>query len=80
MHLSHQFNAGRMVGEYLSQLYEPAHQAYLEVAHDCFQPARDRAGWNQRVHEVWDKVGFVEVGPGPDLSVLTGRPFPCEQW
>ncbi len=76
MHLSHQFNSGRMVGEYLAQLYEPAHQAYLEVSHDCFQPARDRAGWNQRVHEVWDKVGFVEIGPGPDVSVLTGLPIP----
>ena len=32
----------RMVGEYMSQLYEPAHQAYLEVSHDCFEPARDR--------------------------------------
>jgi starch phosphorylase len=75
-HLSHQFNSGRMVGEYLSQLYEPAHQAYLEVSHDCFQPARDRAGWNQRVREVWEKVGFVEIGPGPDLSVLSGLPIP----
>jgi starch phosphorylase len=76
INLSHQFNSGRMVGEYLSQLYEPAHQAYLEVSHDCFQPARDRAGWNQRVHEVWDKVSFVKIGPGPDLSVLTGLPIP----
>jgi starch phosphorylase len=76
MHLSHQFNAGRMVGEYLAQLYEPAHQACLEVSHDCFQPARDRARWNQRVHEVWDKVGFVEIGSGPDVSVLTGLPIP----
>ena len=76
MHLSHQFNAGRMVGEYLAQLYEPAHQAYLTVSKDCFQPARDRAGWNQRVHEVWEKVGFVEIGPGPDVSVLTGLPIP----
>ncbi len=76
MHLSHQFNSGRMVGEYLAQLYEPAHQAYLDVSHDCFQPARDRAGWNHRVHEVWEKVKFVEIGPGPDLSVLTGLPIP----
>jgi glycogen phosphorylase len=76
MHLSHQFNSGRMVGEYLAQLYEPAHQACLEVSHDCFQPARDRAGWNRRVHEVWDKVGFVEIGPGPEVSVLTGLPIP----
>ena len=76
MHLSHQFNSGRMVNEYLTQLYDPAHQGYLEVSHDCFQPARDRARWNQRVQEVWDKVGFVEIGPGPDVSVLTGLPIP----
>jgi glycogen phosphorylase len=76
MHLSHQFNSGRMVGEYLTQLYEPAHQGYLEVSHDCFQPARDRARWNLRVQQVWDKVRFVEIGPGPDVSVLTGLPIP----
>jgi glycogen phosphorylase len=76
MHLSHQFNSGRMVNEYLTQLYEPAHQGYVEVSHDCFQPARDRARWNQRVQEVWDKVSFVKIGPGPDVSVLTGLPIP----
>jgi len=74
--LSHQFNSGRMVGEYLSQLYEPAHQAYLEVSYDRFQPARERAGWNLEVQEVWDKVRFVEIGPGPGHSVLTGLPIP----
>ena len=63
--LSPQFNSGRMVGEYMSQLYEPAHQAYLGISTDCFQPARQRANWNQRVRQVWDKVGFVEIGASP---------------
>lgn len=76
MHLSHQFNSGRMLAEYVGQLYEPAHEAYVEVSQDCFQPARDRARWNQRVQEVWNKVAFVEIGPGPDMSVLTGLPIP----
>jgi len=75
-HLSHQFNSGRMVGEYMSQLYEPAHQAYLEIKNDDFQPARQRANWNLRIQQVWDEVGFVEVGPGPEVSVLTGVPIP----
>ncbi len=74
--LSPQFNSGRMVGEYMSQLYEPAHQAYLGISSDCFQPARQRANWNQRVRQVWDKVGFVEVGASPEVSVLTGVPIP----
>ncbi|HTW64552.1 MAG TPA: alpha-glucan family phosphorylase [Bryobacteraceae bacterium] len=75
-HLSHQFNSGRMVGEYMSQLYEPAHQAFLGIAQDCFQPARQRANWNLRVQQVWDKVEFSEIGPGPEVSVLTGVPIP----
>jgi starch phosphorylase len=76
IHLSPQFNCQRMVGEYMAQLYEPAHQAYLEVSKDRFEPARDRARWNEQVEKVWDNVSFLEVGPGPDVSVLTGRPIP----
>jgi len=76
IHLSPQFNSQRMVGEYMAQLYEPAHQAYLEVSRDRFEPARDRARWNEQVEKVWDNVSFLEVGPGPDVSVLTGRPIP----
>jgi starch phosphorylase len=76
IHLSPQFNSQRMVGEYMQQLYEPAHQAYLEVSREHFEPARGRARWNEQVEKVWDNVSFLEVGPGPDVSVLTGRPIP----
>jgi starch phosphorylase len=76
MHLSPQFNSLRMVGEYMSQLYEPAHQAYLEMSKDSFAPARGRAEWNEQVERVWDNVSFLEIGPAPDVSVLTGRPIP----
>jgi starch phosphorylase len=76
MHLSPQFNSLRMVGEYMSQLYEPAHQAFLEMSKDSFQPARGRSKWNEQVEKVWDNVSFLEIGPAPDVSVLTGRPIP----
>jgi len=76
MHLSPQFNSQRMVSEYMSQLYEPAHQAYLDMSRDGFEPARERADWHQQVEKVWESVGFQEIGPGPDVSVLTGRPVP----
>ena len=76
MNLSPQFNCQRMVGEYMSQLYEPAHQAYLDVSAAGYTPARDRAKWNNAVQVVWDKVRFVEMGSGPDGSVLTGKPVP----
>ena len=41
-----------------------------------FEPARERARWNQQVYTVWDQVNFVELGPGPDAAVLSGRPIP----
>ncbi|MGD0436990.1 MAG: alpha-glucan family phosphorylase [Bryobacteraceae bacterium] len=76
VHLSPQFNCQRMLSEYASQLYEPAHQAYLDISRDGFEPARSRALWNGDVEKVWNSVGFLEIGPGPDTSVLTGRPVP----
>ncbi|MBZ5608283.1 MAG: alpha-glucan family phosphorylase [Acidobacteriia bacterium] len=76
MHMSPQFNCQRMIGEYASQIYEPAHQAYLDVSRDNFEPARERVRWSEQVQGAWDEVRFVEVGPGPDVSVLTGRPVP----
>jgi glycogen phosphorylase len=79
-HLSPQFNCQRMVGEYMSQLYDPAHQANQDASSDRFAPARQRAKWNESVQDVWDKVQFVELGAGPggsfNGSVLTGKPVP----
>src|SRR6266481_5666812 len=76
MQLSPQFNSHRMVSEYMKQLYEPSHQACLDISKDSFEPARSRAHWNEQVEKVWDNVSFLEVGAGPDVSVLTGRPIP----
>jgi starch phosphorylase len=76
MNLSPQFNCQRMVGEYLSQLYEPAHDAYRDVSADSFAPARQRAKWNDEVRNVWDSVRFVEMGAGISGSVMTGKPVP----
>jgi glycogen phosphorylase len=74
--LSPQFNSQRMVTQYMAQLYEPAHQACLDISRDSFERARSRSEWNEQVTKVWDNVSFLEVGAGPDLSVLTGRPIP----
>jgi starch phosphorylase len=76
IHLSPQFNSQRMLGEYMAQLYEPAHQAFVDVSREGFEPARGRARWNEEVEKVWNSVSFLEVGPGPEASVLTGRPIP----
>jgi starch phosphorylase len=74
--LSPQFNSQRMVNEYMSQLYEPAHLGFVEMSHSSFEPSRERARWNKQVNQVWDRVNFIEFGPGPDATVLSGRPIP----
>jgi len=76
MNLSPQFNSQRMVSEYMSQMYTPAHDAFAAISADGFAPARERAQWNQQVHEAWGRVSFIDIGPGPESSVLTGKPIP----
>jgi starch phosphorylase len=76
MHLSPQFNAQRMVTEYVSQLYDPAHAAYVGVRRDGYESSRERVRWNEQVHRAWESIKFIDIGPAPDGSVLSGLPIP----
>src|SRR5262249_47536402 len=60
--------------EYMTEMYEPASEGHLRMRGSDYQQARDRARWNARVREVWERVRFVEAGPGPGGSVVSGRP------
>jgi len=75
-YLSLNFNCQRMIEEYRSQLYEPAHRAYESVVRDRFASARERVRWRRMVEEKWPHVGFLDSGIGPQSSVLTGSPVP----
>jgi glycogen phosphorylase len=76
IHLSAFFNCQRMVGEYRSQLYEPAHHAFAAASRDRFAQPRQRAQWSRLVNEKWPQVKIAECGIGPEASVLTGSPVP----
>ena len=76
MYITPNFACQRMVNEYMSQLYEPAHRGFAAVTRESFQAARDRARWNRDVHNAWGSIGFVDIGPGPDAAVISGRPIP----
>ncbi len=76
MALSPRFNSQRMVEEYMSELYQPAHAACLELAAEGFRRAREKARWGAEVARAWDQVRFVELGGPPDGPVLSGRPWP----
>jgi starch phosphorylase len=75
-YISPNFDCRRMVREYMSELYDPAHGAHLRMDGSGYSLARERAQWNARVREVWERVRFVEAGPGPGGSLISGRPVP----
>ncbi len=70
------FDCRRMVREYMTELYEPAHEQHLRAQANDYALARDKARWNSRIREVWDRIRFVESGQGPAAAVISGRPVP----
>ncbi len=72
-HISPAFDCRRMVHEYMTELYEPAHSGNLRMRQAGYALSRDRAGWNARVRQVWDRVRFVDAGPTPTGSLVSGR-------
>ena len=75
-YVSLQFDCRRMVREYMSELYDPAHVQHLRLADGKYALAREKAQWNQRIREVWERVKFIEAAPGPTGSVISGKPVP----
>jgi starch phosphorylase len=67
-----------MVREYMTELYEPAHTQHLRAREGDFQMVRDKARWNGRVREIWDRVRFVEAAPVAAQfgTVTSGKPVP----
>jgi starch phosphorylase len=76
VYLSPQFNCQRMVDEYMAQLYEPAHCAWMDVKYAEFAKARQNTEWNAEVRKVWDQVQFIELGGPLAGPILSGKPVP----
>jgi glycogen phosphorylase len=61
----------------MSELYDPAHLGHARMTGSGYTLARERAGWNAKVRDVWDKVRFVDAGnAGPGGSLTSGKPVP----
>jgi len=76
MYISPNFDCRRMVREYMNELYEPAHSQHVRLMQSDFRLVHEKADWNARIREVWDRVRFVEAGPGPGGTVTSGKPVP----
>ena len=69
--MSPRFNAQRMLEDYTTRLYRPAHAAFQQMRGGGFTLARERAQWDSLVESVWDRVQIREAGPMPAVNELT---------
>jgi glycogen phosphorylase len=76
MYISPNFDCRRMVREYMNELYDPAHSQHVRLLQSDFRLVHEKADWNARIREVWDRVRFMEAGPGPGGTVTSGKPVP----
>ena len=60
-YISPDFDCRRMVHEYMTELYDPAHSGHLRMRKADYAQIREKARWNARVREVWDRVRFVDA-------------------
>lgn len=70
------FGCGRMLAEYMSVLYQPAHNLLTAISENDFEAARHKTVWDSRMSEMWERIKFVELGKGPGDAVMSGSSVP----
>ncbi len=70
------FSTGRMVAEYMSELYQPAHDSWRKVSNNNFQAAREKTTWDSRLSQSWHLIRFVDLGQSPGDQVMSGSAVP----
>ncbi len=70
------FSCGRMVAEYMLELYQPAHKLWKQISANGFQEARQKSVWDSRVNQSWSAVRFVDVGGQRDEQIQSGAAVP----
>src|SRR4051812_21571898 len=74
MYITPSFDCRRMVHDYMTELYEPAHEQHVKMMRGDYSLVREKAHWNTRIREVWDRVRFIDSVSGPAGSVTSGKP------
>jgi len=70
------FSSGRMVAEYMSELYQPAHDLWTHISGNNFEQAREKTLWDSRMSRAWDLIKFLDFGDGPGDHVMSGSAVP----
>jgi starch phosphorylase len=76
--LTPRFGCGRMLAEYMSALYQPAHVLWQNVSKNSFELARNRSGWDFRINNNWNNIRFLDSGEGPADQVMSGASVPIQ--
>ena len=71
------FSFDRMLKEYVTQFYAPAHALGGRLDGGSFVGARALADWEARVRGGWDQVAVAATGPVQGVMAV-GRPLPVE--
>ncbi|TFC52389.1 glycosyltransferase family 1 protein [Cryobacterium sp. TMT1-21] len=67
--LSPELNAGRMVRQYVQELYRPAGLAEARLAANNYRAARELAAWKGRIVSAWPGVAVTHVESGGVATV-----------
>jgi len=70
------FSCGRMVAEYMSELYQPAHKFWTNISKDNFEAARQKTVWDARMNSAWNMIRFLDFGDTPGEQVMSGSAVP----
>jgi starch phosphorylase len=73
--LSPAFNCQRMVREYTTRFYEPAHEAWMRLKRGHFEGAREKWAWQQKIDTAWDRVRIADAGTQLGACHLSGHPL-----
>jgi len=76
MYITPKFDCRRMVREYMTELYDPAHEQHMRLLQGDYGRLKEKVLWDKKIRSAWDRVRFVEAGPAPAGSVISGRPVP----
>jgi starch phosphorylase len=71
------FNAQRMVGDYVTKFYGPAARQCRKLSTDNKTPARTLARWKQTVADQWSKIQVHRLD-NPTTELLTGEMLPIK--
>lgn len=69
------FNATRMVMDYITKFYLPASEKGKEITTDEYTPARELSRWKREVDKVWPKVSLRRLDSA-DTKILSGEALP----